>query len=81
MVEPHEPFLEAVSQRLQQQITEFDPGIEAYAEYALTGQGKQLRPLLVALSARATGKCHDQHVTVAVIIETVHLATFWCTTT
>lgn len=75
MVEPAEAFLKAVTQRLHQQITEFDPGIEAFAEYALTGQGKQLRPLLVALGARATGQCHDQHVTVAVIIEMAHLAT------
>ena len=75
IVEPAEPFLAAVSQRLRQQIREFDSGIEAYAEYALTGQGKQLRPLLVALSGNAAGKLNDNHVTVAVIIEMVHLAT------
>jgi len=75
IVEPAEPFLDAVSVRLQQQIKEFDAGIGSYAEYALTGQGKQLRPLLVALSAKAAGKLGDDHVTVAVIIEMVHLAT------
>jgi octaprenyl-diphosphate synthase len=75
IVEPAEPFLAAVSQRLRQQIREFDSDIEAYAEYALNGQGKQLRPLLVALSANASGKLDDSHVTVAVIIEMVHLAT------
>lgn len=75
IVEPAEPFLEAVHLRLKRQIKEFDQGIEGYAEYALTGQGKQLRPLLVALSAEAGGKLNDDHVTVAVIIEMVHLAT------
>ena len=75
IVEPAEPFLEAVSARLQQQIKAFDGGVGGYAEYALTGQGKQLRPLLVALSANAAGKLNDDHVTVAVIIEMVHLAT------
>jgi octaprenyl-diphosphate synthase len=75
IVGPAEPFLAAVAQRLQQQIREFDTDSEAYAEYALTGQGKQLRPLLVALGANATGKLHDDHVTVAAIIEMVHLAT------
>ena len=75
IVEPAEPFLEAVHLRLKKQIKEFDQGIEGYAEYALTGQGKQLRPLLVALSAEAGGKLNDDHVTVAVIIEMVHLAT------
>ncbi|MFM2293770.1 MAG: hypothetical protein RLZZ350_183 [Verrucomicrobiota bacterium] len=75
IVEPAEPFLAAVAARLRQQISAFDPGVEGYAEYALVGQGKQLRPLLVALSANATGKLNDDHTTVAVIIEMVHLAT------
>jgi len=74
-VAPVEPFLDAVSKRLMQQVGEFDPSIEAYAEYALEGQGKQLRPLLVALAAGATGKSGDDHVTMAVIVEMVHLAT------
>ena len=70
-----DPFLKAVIQRLQEQIQEFDPDIATYAQYALTGQGKQLRPALVALSAEATGQLNDDHVMVAVIIEMVHLAT------
>jgi len=75
IVEPLEPFLQAVAERLEKQVKEFDPAIAPYAEYALTGQGKQLRPALVALSAGATGKVNDTHITVAVIIEMVHLAT------
>lgn len=75
IAEPVEPFLEAVALRLGKQVREFDPAIAPYAEYALTGQGKQLRPALVALSANAIGKLNDSHVTVAVIIEMVHLAT------
>lgn len=75
IAEPVQPFLDAVAARLARQVREFDPAIAPYAEYALTGQGKQLRPALVALSARAAGKLADAHVTVAVIIEMVHLAT------
>lgn len=75
IVEPVEPFLHAVNQRLVAQIQEFDPDIAAYAEYALTAQGKQLRPALVALSAGAVGKTSDAHVLAAVIIEMIHLAT------
>ncbi|MBI3850732.1 MAG: polyprenyl synthetase family protein [Verrucomicrobia bacterium] len=75
IVEPLEPFLQAVAKRLEKQIEEFEPAIAPYAEYALTGQGKQLRPALVALSAGATGEINDTHITVAVIIEMVHLAT------
>lgn len=75
IVEPVEPFLTAVNRRLADQIQEFDPDIAAYAEYALTGQGKQLRPALVALSAGTIGKTSDAHVLAAVIIEMIHLAT------
>jgi octaprenyl-diphosphate synthase len=75
IAEPVEPFLEAVAARLEKQVREFDPALAPYAEYALTGQGKQLRPALVALSANAIGKLNDSHITVAVIIEMVHLAT------
>jgi octaprenyl-diphosphate synthase len=72
---PVEPFLEAVSRRMTLQIQEFEPEIANYAEYALTVQGKQLRPVLVALSAGATGEANDSHVLAAVIVEMVHLAT------
>jgi octaprenyl-diphosphate synthase len=75
IVGPVEPFLEAVAARLEKQVREFDPAIAPYAEYALTGQGKQLRPALVAMSAAGVGKLNDSHITVGVIIEMVHLAT------
>lgn len=75
IVAPVDPFLEAVSQGLAQQVNAFDPALAPYAEYALTGSGKHLRPALVALSAHALGKTNADHVTVAVIIEMVHLAT------
>lgn len=75
IIGPIDPFLNAVNARVCEQVQEFDAGIGAYAEYALTGHGKQLRPALVALSANATGGLNDEHITVAAIIEMVHLAT------
>ena len=75
IISPVEPFLHAVNRRMAQQIQEFEPEIAGYAEYALTAQGKQLRPVLVALSAAATGDPNDSHVLAAVIVEMVHLAT------
>src|SRR5438093_1757410 len=75
IVVPVEPFLQAVADGLAEQIHAFDSDIAPYAEYALTGQGKQLRPVLVALSASATGKIRDDHILAAVIVEMVHLAT------
>jgi len=75
LVEPVEPFLQAVTKRLVQQVGEFDPQIVPYAKYALDGSGKHLRPTLVALAGNAVGEVGDTHVTAAVIIEMVHLAT------
>jgi octaprenyl-diphosphate synthase len=75
IIDPVEPFLEAVSYRLAQQVNAFDPDIVQYADYALNGHGKHLRPALVALSAQAIGRPEEAHITVAVIIEMVHLAT------
>ena len=75
IIDPVEPFLEAVGHRLAEQVEAFDPDIVRYADYALNGQGKHLRAALVALTARALGKVSDAHITVATIIEMVHLAT------
>jgi octaprenyl-diphosphate synthase len=70
-----EPFRQAVAARLAAQTKEFEPQIVPFAQYALTAQGKQLRPMLVSLSGEASGQVNDSHLTVAVIIEMVHLAT------
>lgn len=75
IAEPVEPFLRAVNQQLVRQAREFDPQIVPYAEHALNGGGKHLRPTLVALAAECFGKPTEAHVTAAVIIEMIHLAT------
>jgi octaprenyl-diphosphate synthase len=75
IVEQVNPFLQAVNQRLIRQANEFDPQIVPYAQAALNGSGKHLRPTLVALAGSAVGKTADDHITAAVIIEMVHLAT------
>lgn len=75
IVEPVEPFLDAVHTRLAKQASDFDAALGPYAEYALNGNGKHLRPALVALAGNCLGGTNDSHVTVAVIIEMVHLAT------
>ena len=75
IVEPVEPFLQSVTRQLLRQVNDFDPEIIPYAQYALDGGGKHLRPAIVALSAGALGEVTDAHVSAAVIIEMVHLAT------
>lgn len=75
IVAPVQPFLRAVARRLAEQVEAFEPEIREHVRYALGSQGKQLRPALVGLSAEAAGRVHEDHVTVATIIEMVHLAT------
>jgi octaprenyl-diphosphate synthase len=75
IVEPVEPFLQSVASRLHEQIQAFHPSIAACAQYALDSEGKQLRPVLVGLAGGAASRLKDAHVTVAVIVEMVHLAT------
>src|ERR1700723_1906006 len=70
-----EPFLQGVARQLVAQTEGFEPQIAAYAQYALTAQGKQLRPMLVSLSGEAVGTIREAHLTVAVIVEMIHLAT------
>lgn len=77
LMEPVEPFLDAVTEQLARQVQEFDPQIIPCARHALDAGGKQLRPALVALASRACGQgaASEAHVTAAVIVEMVHLAT------
>ncbi len=75
IVEGIEPFLKDVSLFLTRQVQAFEPEIGEMASYALAAQGKQLRSSLVALSADAAGDRNKDHITVAAIIEMVHLAT------
>lgn len=69
------PFLGQVTAKLAQQVDSFEPEIAEYARYALDNQGKQLRPALVALAGGTVGETNDDLVTIATIIEMVHLAT------
>lgn len=75
MVESLEPFLDAINDRLAEQVSQFEPELAHSARHALTAAGKQLRPTLLGLAAEATGGVTPGHVTAAAIIEMVHLAT------
>ena len=75
LLRPMDPFLSAVSQQLRVQVSVFEPEIASFAEYALTNQGKQLRPALVGCAANAGSGFSEDLVKAAVIIEMIHLAT------
>jgi octaprenyl-diphosphate synthase len=70
-----EPFLQGVARLLAAQTEGFEPQIAALARYALNAQGKLLRPMLVSLSGETVGALREEHLTVAVIVEMIHLAT------
>jgi len=75
ILSPVRPFLQAVRERLLDQVNTFEPEIMEHARYALSSQGKQIRSALVALSGWTTGELNEDLVQVAVIIEMIHLAT------
>lgn len=73
--QPVAPFLVEVRRFLEAQVSTFEREVAEGARYALSASGKQLRPVLVGLSAQAAGGLSPQHVTGAAIVELVHLAT------
>lgn len=75
VVAPVHSFLQEVSQRLAEQAQAFDPEVATFARYALDNRGKQLRPALVGLAGSGVGRLVDQHITMAIVVEMIHLAT------
>ncbi len=75
VLQPVESFLPQVAEKIEEQASSFEEELVLYVHYALASQGKQLRPILVALSGGATGSVGPNHVSIAVIIEMIHLAT------
>ncbi len=75
VVAPVRSFLGQVTEVLNGQVREFEAEIAEYARYALDSQGKRLRPALVALAGGMFGPLTGHHVSLAAIVEMIHLAT------
>ncbi|HVM60947.1 MAG TPA: polyprenyl synthetase family protein [Verrucomicrobiae bacterium] len=60
---------------LAQQVNSFDLRLGDQIRYILGGTGKRLRPSLALLSGGATGGIREEHITLAVIVELIHIAT------
>ncbi|QYM79570.1 polyprenyl synthetase family protein [Horticoccus luteus] len=60
---------------LRDQLTAFEPEIQAMVDYCIDTSGKRLRPALVFLSGWRDGVPDDQLVRAAAVVELVHLAT------
>ena len=75
LLEPIGNDLVRVEQSLIDQTSGFDPGVSDYVRYVLGGTGKRLRPSLALLAGGVTGGITDKHITLAMIVELIHIAT------
>jgi len=66
---------EQVNQLIIEQLHSNVPMVENVGHYIVDAGGKRLRPLLVLLSASALGRCHQDHIKFAAVIEFIHTAT------
>jgi octaprenyl-diphosphate synthase len=67
--------LKRVEVSLADQVHEFEPEVSQYIQYVLGGIGKRLRPSLALLSSGANGRIAQEHITLGVIVEMIHVAT------
>jgi octaprenyl-diphosphate synthase len=75
LLEPISKHLAQVEVTLADQVRGFDPGVTEYVEYVLGVAGKRLRPTLALLAGGATGRIREEHITLGVIVELIHVAT------
>ncbi len=66
--------MQKIEERLKEEGSFFDSGIEKYISYACEGSGKRFRPLVALFSGGATGRVTDGHLNLALIVELIHIA-------
>src|SRR5450432_661470 len=69
------PQLAAVEKRFAAELSSDLSCVNTLIKHVSRFRGKMLRPLLVLLSGKAFGKLTDAHVTIATVVEIVHMAT------
>jgi octaprenyl-diphosphate synthase len=67
--------LEQFNEAFRKTLYSDNPLLEQAVEHLLKAPGKQLRPLLVLLSARIVGQVNDKVINVALALEMLHTAT------
>lgn len=70
-----DPDMRAVNQVIAGQLKSDVALIQQLGFYIVNSGGKRIRPLITTLAARALNDSHDQHITLAAIIEFIHTAT------
>src|SRR5947207_14911075 len=69
------PQLEAVDERFMAELKSEFPSVNALVKHVSRFRGKMLRPTLLLLAGKACGELTDAHVTLATVVEMVHMAT------
>src|SRR6476646_4989336 len=69
------PQLAAVEQLFHEELSSDLSCVNTLVKHVSRFRGKMLRPCLVLLAGKATGKLTDAHVTIATVVEMVHMAT------
>src|SRR5947209_596168 len=69
------PYLDAVERLFDQELQSELPGVNVLVKHVSRFRGKMLRPSLVLLWGKACGELTDAHVTVATVVEMVHMST------
>src|SRR3954469_20782393 len=67
--------LGAVDRVFAEELASDLPSVNALVRHVSRFRGKMLRPLLLLLSGKACGRLTDAHVTLAAVVEMVHMAT------
>jgi octaprenyl-diphosphate synthase len=67
--------LRAVDRVFAGELTSDLPGVNTLVKHVSRFRGKMLRPLLLLLTGKACGRLTDAHVTLAAVVEMVHMAT------
>ncbi|MEX0676198.1 MAG: polyprenyl synthetase family protein [Pirellulales bacterium] len=67
--------LAAAEDLLRSELVSDDPFVDSLVKHAFRLGGKRLRPALVLLAAKASGKIVRDHVVLAAVVEMIHTAT------
>ena len=70
-----QPQMVAVEQLFHQELKSELACVNTLVKHVSRFRGKMLRPLLVLLSGKSVGALNDAHVTIATVVEMVHMAT------
>jgi octaprenyl-diphosphate synthase len=67
--------LAAVDDRLRHELQSRYPFVDQLVKHAFRLGGKRLRPALLLLAAKATGRVTAEHITLGAVVEMIHTAT------